>query len=186
MVHAEVVLGFLEALFDRPTQSRRPVQFFLGCIGRSVAEGELELSISEAADVEPDVTARQIVPAFDDPERLDIGDYGALCSLRQDHPLPGDTVIRGYLRDWNRREGSLELSGSLAPPAVLRKCYLGSISPYQGGGMDVGEVPAFLGQAVQECLGLAEKTVAADPLGLEQAGVESLFFASRLPSPAWS
>ena len=96
MAHPEAALGFLEALFDRPAQGCRPVQFFLWCIGRSVAEGELELSISEAADVEPDVMAGQIVPALSDPEHLDIGDYGALCPLRQDHPLPGDTVIRYY------------------------------------------------------------------------------------------
>jgi hypothetical protein len=37
--------------------------------------------------------AGQIVPALSVPEHLDIGDYGA---LRQNHPLPGDTVIRYY------------------------------------------------------------------------------------------
>jgi len=34
------------------------MQFFLGYIGRSVTKGKLKLSISEAADVEPNVIAR--------------------------------------------------------------------------------------------------------------------------------
>jgi len=82
VVHPEVAFGFLEALFDGPAQGRRPIQFSLGYIGRSVTKEELELSIPEAADVEPDVIIRQIVPTLDDPKHLDIDDNGALCPLR--------------------------------------------------------------------------------------------------------
>ena len=78
MIHTQVVLSFLEALFDRPAQSRCPMQFFLGYIGRSVTKGKLKLSISEAADVEPNVIARYIVTALDDPEHLNISNYGSL------------------------------------------------------------------------------------------------------------
>ena len=78
MIHPRVAFDFLEALFDGPAQGRRPVQFFLGRISRSVAEGELELSIPEAADIEPDVMARQIVPALNDPKHFNIGDNVAL------------------------------------------------------------------------------------------------------------
>lgn len=41
--------------------------------------------------------------------------------------------------------------------------------------MDVSEVVTFSWQAVRECLAGAEEAVAADPLGLEQSGVESIF-----------
>jgi hypothetical protein len=53
VVHSDVALAFFKTLLDRPAHDCRPVQLCSFDIGQSVAEGELELSIREAADVEP-------------------------------------------------------------------------------------------------------------------------------------
>jgi hypothetical protein len=59
-----------------------------------------------------------------------------LLELMPVPPPPEPPAPRGYcrpllfFRNWNWREGSLELSGPLAPPAVLGKRHLGSVPPY--------------------------------------------------------
>ncbi len=77
MVHPEVVLGFLEALCESAS-AESPPSAVLPWVYRPERCFRENLSFPslEAADVEPDVTVRQIVPAFDNPEHLDIGNYG--------------------------------------------------------------------------------------------------------------
>jgi len=61
--------------------------------------------------------------------------------------IPSSVAILKRLELAGRTRYELEF---VAVPArsTKGKRYLGSVSLYQGGGMDIGEVPAFLGQAV--------------------------------------
>lgn len=60
--------------------------------------------------------------------------------------------------------------GLQSPSAVLGNRRLWSVFPYQGGRVDVGEVPAFLWQAVQKCLaGVSNEDRRLAVVGLTQA-----------------
>ena len=104
MVHPDLALAFLEALLNRPAQSRHTNHLPERNVHGSIAKCVFYLAVGErTAKKQPKVMTGKTVAAFNDTQAGDPGPDRPLCAFGHGHSFPSQGWIFRQVRYRNRR-----------------------------------------------------------------------------------